>query len=204
MKKLLICFCLATIFFCAPQASAEQSKKVQEIESYLNSLKTLKANFTQTAADGSQTSGTFYLSRPGKLRFEYDAPSKDFIVADGTFIYFYDGQMGEQANTRISNSLADFFLRKDLSLSGDIRVVGTAQSGDLFYITLTQTADPGAGSLTLGLTKKPDWQLNRWSVRDAHGQVTDIELSDIKKGISLRNNLFFYHDPKRQAPIYNN
>ena len=57
---------------------------VQKAESYLNSLKTLKANFTQMAQwNQTNVTGDFYLSRPGKLRFDYDPPVEDFIVADG-------------------------------------------------------------------------------------------------------------------------
>ncbi len=66
-------------------------------------LKTVKARFVQTAPDGGQTRGTFYLNRPGKLRFQYDPPLKDFVVADGLFIYFYDGELEQQSNAPISH-----------------------------------------------------------------------------------------------------
>ena len=66
----------------------------RKAENYLRGLKTAKANFIQSTSSGLQLFGTFYLDRPGKLRFEYDALD-DFVVADGIFIYFYDSELEE-------------------------------------------------------------------------------------------------------------
>lgn len=189
-------------------ASATQKREqsdVARIESYLNNLKTLKARFIQTGADGNQAAGTFYLNRPGKLRFEYDDPVDDFIVADGMFIYFYDSQMKSQSSTTISNSLADFLLRENLSLSGDITVsdIEKTPDGKMILATLTQTSDPDAGSLTLGLLRKPDLQLKKWRVVDAQGGVTEVELFDIETGLKLDKDLFYYRDPEHTKPRYN-
>ena len=94
--------------------------EITQAESYFTGLKTVKSRFVQTSADGSQTRGTFYLNRPGKLRFEYDPPSKDFVVADGLFIYFYDGEMKQHAavcRNRLAHGVTSFFfsLRKPSS-----------------------------------------------------------------------------------------
>lgn len=189
----------------ATAAQKTEQSDVARIESYLNDLKTLKARFIQTGADGNQAAGTFYLNRPGKLRFEYDDPVDDFIVADGMFIYFYDSQMKSQSSTTISNSLADFLLRENLSLSGDITVsdVEKTPDGKMILATLTQTSDPDAGSLTLGLLRKPDLQLKKWRVVDAQGGVTEVELFDIETGLKLDKNLFYYRDPEHTKPRYN-
>ncbi|MBI2234105.1 MAG: outer membrane lipoprotein carrier protein LolA, partial [Micavibrio aeruginosavorus] len=119
---------------------------VRQAESYLQSLRTAKARFLLTAADGTQQIGTFYLDRPGRLRFEYDPPAKDFVVADGLLIYFYDSQLGEQSNAPIGQTLADFLLRSDIRLSGDVTVERVMRGGGLLQITLIQTSGPGAGS----------------------------------------------------------
>lgn len=177
----------------------ERPPEVEQAESYFRSLKTVKARFVQTAPDGKQSRGTFYLNRPGKLRFEYDAPLKDFVVADGLFIYFYDGELGQQTNAPISQTLADFLLRKELRLSGDLKVSKIMRSGGLLQMTLVQRAQPGAGSLTLGFKEEPFFELKKWRIRDSQGAITEIELFDLQAGPKLAPTLFVYKDPKGKS-----
>lgn len=167
---------------------------VKEAGDYLNSLTTAKARFLLTSADGTQQIGTFYLSRPGRLRFEYDPPAKDFIVADGILIYFYDAQLKQQSNAPIGQTLADFLLRKNIKLSGDIKVDRVMRGGGLLQITVRQASDPGAGTLTLGFTENP-MQLKKWRVVDAQNQTVEVELFQFQSGIDLDPALFLYRDP---------
>lgn len=196
---------LSLFFLLAFPALAKNpaaSSDIRNVETYLRGISTLKARFIQTDSMGQQVSGNFYLQRPGRMRFQYDAPLTDFIVADGLFIYYYDGQMKQQSSAPISQSLADFFLRKDLKLSGDISVSDVARARGLLQITLTQTADPLAGSLTLGFSEKP-FQLKKWRVLDAEGAVTEVELFDAAMGIKLDADLFRYYDPEHKKPQLN-
>lgn len=200
MKTAFIAFILS-LFLTLPAAAQPQggpgayTAQVQAAESYLNTLKTAKARYLLTAADGTQQIGTFYLNRPGKLRFEYDPPLKDFIVADGILIYFYDAQLGEQSNAPIGQTMADFLLRKNIRFSGDVAIERVMEGGGLLQITLFQTSDPGAGSLTLGFTQNP-LELKKWRVVDAQGQTVEVELFQLQTGVKLDPDLFVFHDPK--------
>ncbi|TAL28072.1 MAG: outer membrane lipoprotein carrier protein LolA [Alphaproteobacteria bacterium] len=175
---------------------------VHSAEAYLNGLVTLRARFTQTANDGATASGDFLLKRPGRLRFQYDKPVTDFIVADGMMIYYYDGQMKQQSSAPISKSLADFFLRKKLNLSGDIRVSDVKREDGKVLLTLVQAKDPLSGSLTLVLNENP-MELKEWRVVDAQGLTTKVALSDAVTGIKLKDSYFHYYDPERKDPSYN-
>ena len=184
------------------QENPEQQQAVKTVEDYLGGLTTLKAHFVQTANDGKQLTGTFYLDRPGKMRINYDPPVTDFIVADGLLVYYYDGQMKQQSNTPISRSLADFFLRKTVKLSGDISVSDMKKDKNTLQMTLVQTKNPLAGSLTLVLSENP-LQLQEWRIVDAQGLVTGVKLSDVTTGITLDSDLFHYYDPAHKAHLYN-
>lgn len=180
-------------------APAQRPIEIDQAENYFRSLKTVKARFIQTAPDGTQTQGTFYLSRPGKLRFQYDPPLKDFVVADGLFIYFYDGTLGQQTNAPISQTLADFLLRKEINLSGDLKVTRIMRGSGLIQMTVVQRSEPGAGSLTLGFRESPTFELKKWRVKDSQGAITEVELFNVETGISLPAGLFAYHDPKGKS-----
>ena len=120
--------------------SAAAQADVQAAEDYLNGLRTLKARFIQTDNGGHQASGDFLLKRPGRMRFEYDAPVNDFIVADGTFVHYYDAKMQQQSSAPISRTLANFFLQPEIKISGDIAVddVRREQDDTVLIITISQ------------------------------------------------------------------
>jgi outer membrane lipoprotein-sorting protein len=176
--------------------------QIARIEKYLNDLKTAQARFVQTTHDGTQLVGTFYLDRPGKLRFQYDPPIEDFVVADGFFIYFYDAELGEQTNAPIGQTLADFLLRANIKLSGDVKVESIRRGGGFLQVNLTQTADANAGSLMLAFEEDPI-TLRKWRVVDAQGLITEVELFYLKTDIKHPSGLFSYVAPKSNAPQYN-
>lgn len=187
----------AGILTATPVQAADKidQAQVQKIEDYINNLGTARARFVQTTHNGTQLVGTFYLARPGKLRFEYDEPIKDFVVADGTFIYFYDAEAGEQTNAPIGQTLADFILRKKLDLKKEITVTDYKEAGGLIQVEMVQTSDPGAGKLVLGFDKEP-LTLKKWRIIDAQDLITEVELFYLKTDIKHPDGLFVYKDPQ--------
>ncbi len=206
MKRFALILSVLGVFTAVPAWAAVDPAVVARAEKYFQNLKTAQARFVQTTHVGQQMTGTFYLSRPGKLRFEYDPPNKDFVVADGTFIYFYDGELDEQTNAPIGTTLADFFLRKEFSLKGDLTVKETKEAGGFIQIEVTQTSDPSEGTLTFAFS--PDtFALKKWRVVDGQGAITEIELFYLKTGVELDRKLFGYVDPrlkdKDRKPTFN-
>jgi len=191
-----------TLIISSPLQAEPSKDDIKKIEKYLQNLETARARFVQTTHDGTQLVGTFYLQRPGKLRFEYDPPIEDFVVADGLFIYFYDAELGEQTNAPIGQTLADFFLRKNVKLGDDVEVAEIKKNGGFLQAKLIQSADPQAGSITLGFKEEP-FELNKWRVVDGQGLITEIELFYFKEGVKHASNLFVYKDPKPSDTPYN-
>lgn len=207
--KYFLSLLTALFLMAAPNSASAQTAdtidpaKIERIENYLNNLTTARARFVQTTHNGTQLVGTFYLDRPGKLRFEYDDPVEDFVVADGVFIYFYDAEAGEQSNAPIGQTLADFILRDELNFGNDITAKSYKDQGGLIQIELVQTADPEAGKLVLGFDKEP-FTLKKWRVVDAQDLITEIELFYLKTDIKHESGLFVYKDPKSgESPSYN-
>lgn len=201
MKHILLT--VLVCLFVTPVFAADQNlKDRQAVEKYLQDLDTARARFVMTAHDGTQSVGTFYLDRPGKMRFEYDPPIEDFVVADGYLVYFYDAELGEQTNAPIGMTLADFFLREDIDLNDDVVVQSIKRAGGLMQVELVQSNDPAAGSLTLGFEENP-MALKKWRVVDGQGLITEVELFYMKTGITHPGGLFAYLDPERGTERYN-
>ncbi len=121
-----------------PTLSAPDQAVVAQVEEYLNGIHTMQSKFVQVAPDGRQTTGTFSLSRPGKMRLEYDKPIKDFVVADGTFIFYWDGEMRQQSSAPLGSTLADFILRKTIRLAGDVIVTGVYTTPGVVEVSLVE------------------------------------------------------------------
>jgi outer membrane lipoprotein-sorting protein len=200
MKHILMAL-FAGMILAAPAAHAQvNDPEIKRAEAYLENLGTAQADFIQTSSLGSRLSGKFYLDRPGKLRFDYNEV-KDFVVADGVFVYFYDSQMEQQSNAPIGQTLADFLLREDLSFSGELMVTKLYKKDGFVSITVVQKDDPSVGQVELVFSEVP-YALSRWRVTDAQGESTEVQLKNLQTGVKFKNSeLFAYHDPKGRKRV---
>ncbi len=209
MKRVFQSFFIMIFVLCALAVSSELSAQdvdkeeiIKKVESYLNNMKTAKARFVMQTPGGALLPGNFYLKKPGRLRFEYDDPVEDFIVADGTFIYFYDAELQSQAQTFVDQTLAAFIVRDNIKLDGNISVMDVFQDGNTVYVMLTRKDDPDAGSLTLQFNMDP-FTLIKWEVLDAEKNITSVTLRHIEQNILLDNKLFYFIQPKTGKPMFN-
>lgn len=187
---LVITFYFSTLAHAAmPNADKLSAADIAHIENYLNSITTLKASFLQIAPDGNTSTGTFYLSRPGKLRWEYNPPTPILIVANGSLITYYDSELKQASYISSKSSLAAFLTRKDIRFSGDVEITKSSISAGLMRISIIQKGKKDEGELTLIYETMP-LALKKMEVIDASGQLTSITLSDLHYNIMLDNSLF--------------
>lgn len=176
-----------------PMSDADRAD-LARVERYLDGLRTLKARFRQETERATPSTGTFYMSRPGKMRLEYDPPNNDFIVADGWFIFHWDDELKQQSQQPIESSLAGVMLRENLKLSGAITVTDVRRTGGELEVTVIQSQDPGAGQLTLIFEDNP-LRLRRWRVLDAQGAITLVTLDKVQTGVTFESRLFYFRKP---------
>lgn len=194
----LLAAAFLAVFIALPAMAAESW--AARAERYMQGLHTAKAKFELIAPDQTMRSGTFYLKRPGRLRFEYDTAPHDLIVADGTLMNFYDASTRQAQSAPIQATLANFFLRQNMSLSGDLKVTNVEEQGEYVHVTVVQAKDADAGNLTLSFSKQP-FVLKGWRVAEYNGNVTRLRLKDLQANPDLPASLFVYRDPSgRSAP----
>ena len=188
MKKILL-LVVTLLFSTISVANAATDARVQQAQNWLDSLKIAKARFEQIDYQGNVMRGTFYINRPGRLRFEYDAPIKDYIVADGVQIHFYDGESGQTNSAPIGSTLADFILRDGRRFEKDVKVESVTEKGDMVNIAVTQANEPGMGQLILNFSKSP-FELKSWQIIDAQGLTTTLVLHDFDRNATVPPSLF--------------
>jgi outer membrane lipoprotein carrier protein len=81
------------------------------VNAYLRGLTSLKSDFTQVTFNADRTRmmearGTFYLQRPGRFRWEYAAPNRQVIVADGKRVYLHDLELEQVSHQSQAKALA--------------------------------------------------------------------------------------------------
>jgi outer membrane lipoprotein-sorting protein len=169
-------------FAAAPPAAklaAADQADLERIQAYLNGIKTVRGKFEQTNPDGSVSSGTIWLSRPGKMRFEYDAPTKILIVCDGNFIEVNDQSLNDIQFVPVKDTPAWLILRDGITLSGDVTVTRFERGPKIFRVTVAQSNDQSDSTLTMVFSDEP-LVLQQWSVIDPQGRATVVALTDLQ------------------------
>lgn len=166
-----------------------------QAEAYFQDLSTLRADFVQFSDAERVATGRFYLRRPGRMRFEFAEPHQDLLVADGTFIYYWDSELEQQSQQSLKDSMASFLLQDHVSLSdGDVQIVGAEQYEQGASLSLVQADDPGAGMLVLWFNEDP-FELVRWDIIDPSGAKTSVALVNIETSVDLDRKLFSFSPP---------
>jgi len=186
---------LAIVFAGGAPIDARAQAGVPEVESYINSIRTLQARFVQSNPNGSVVQGTLYVRRPGRMRFEYDTPSQLKIVADGTQVTMWDPTTKDFGQWPIGWTAASFLVKEPLKLSGDLTVQGTQRTSDgLLALTLVQTRKPQEGKVIVRVSENP-MQLRGWTIIDNRGNKVDVSLTNLQTGVQLADSLFKYSGP---------
>jgi outer membrane lipoprotein-sorting protein len=175
----------------------KQKAQLARVESYLNTIRTLRARFMQVADDGSTAQGDVLLSRPGLMRIEYDPPVPHLIVTTGNLLVYHEKKLNQTTYVPLSSSLAGFLVRDQIKLSGDVVVTDLQQQKGVIRVSLVKADDTSAGQLTLVFSDEP-LQLRQWSITDAQGAVTQITLVNPEFGVPLDKKLFAFDPPPRE------
>ena len=178
----------------APLSDADRAD-LGRIEVYLNGLRTLRARFLQVAPDGATSTGSAWIERPGRLRFEYDPPTPILLVAGHGLLVFRDEQLKQTTNLPLSSTPLGLLLQDNIKLSGDVTVTAIGRLPGQIQVSMVRTASPGDGSLGLVFADSP-LSLRQWLVVDQQRRETRVSLFDIQLGGNFDQKLFTYIDPK--------
>jgi outer membrane lipoprotein-sorting protein len=81
--KILNLLPAAAIVLATAMPAAADKISLNTLSKYLNELRTAKGAFTQINDDGTISTGTIFIKRPGRIRFEYNPPEKALVLASG-------------------------------------------------------------------------------------------------------------------------
>ncbi|MEM8653301.1 MAG: outer membrane lipoprotein carrier protein LolA [Pseudomonadota bacterium] len=172
------------------QAAWADKLPLNAISRYLNDLRTVEGTFTQINDDGSADTGKIYIKRPGKMRFEYDAPNEGLVIASANAVYIVDSKSNQPPETYpLRRTPLSLILARNVNLSRANMVVGHDFDGTATVVTAQDPEHPEYGNIQMKFTGNPV-ELRQWVINDSGGGQTTVILAEVETGGTLSNRLF--------------
>ncbi|MGH8563461.1 MAG: outer membrane lipoprotein chaperone LolA [Gammaproteobacteria bacterium] len=176
------------------------------LDEFLKGLVNLKAGFEQVLLDEEgvereRSQGTFYLSRPGRFRWDYERPYQQSIVADGRRVYVYDKDLEQVTVKSLQKALGStpaLLLGGEVNIEDHFVVSRGAPAEGLVWLELgpkdarAARESGGYAQIRLGFAGS---SLKRMDLRDNLNQTTRIEFKNAERNPSLDPSLFTFTPP---------
>ncbi len=175
----------------ANEATLPEDQKVfiEKINAYMQKFNDLEGQFIQTNPDNAIQKGKFYVLRPGRMRFDYNRPSRMRIVSDGQYLSIEDHDLKTVNRYPLESTPFRMLLTKNVDLRRDARILALSNTDTSLSVTLADRTGQSAGQIQLFFSL-PDIELKEWVITDAQGLHTRIEISNITFEKKLANSLF--------------
>lgn len=172
---------------------AERAAGIAAANRSLNAMQRMQARFTQSSPGGGRASGTVYIQRPGRMRFQYDPPATMLIVSDGSVVAMRDTELRTTERTPLRSTPLNLILGQTIDLERNARILRVSRSGPWLLITARDRSGQTDGQITLQF-HGANAELRSWDVIDATGARTRITLTDVTQPASLDRSLFRLED----------
>ena len=181
---------LFVIFLITGSILKADPYSLENVSHYLTNLKFLKADFLQTSADGTASSGAILIKRPGRMRFEYYKPDKTLVLVSSGALAIFDPKGDEEPITYpIKNNPISLVLTGEVDLLNSGIVENYEKSIEEAVLTIRDPKKPERGSVELVFTgAKPE--LKQFTIKNENGSSTSILLKDIEYPKQINETLF--------------
>ena len=172
------------------QPALAERLSLSAISAYLNTLTSVQAEFTQVSDDGSISTGTLYIKRPGRVRFEYDPPSNALVMAGGGQVAIFDPKSNVPPEQYpLSRTPLHLILERRVDLTRADMVVGHRSDGTATTVVAQDPERPDLGTIELVFSGPPP-ELRQWVITSGDGTKTTVILGGLEPNDSLSARLF--------------
>lgn len=174
----------------SPRAlTPDEMALVNAISAHNTAITTMAGRFLQVDTRGARIEGTFFLQRPGKIRFRYNPPSHEEILSIGQGFYVID----REEKTQYAYPQDKVPLRQFLDQNIDLLHAGlTAIAQSDHYVSLSLQDDTPAGLVKVALVFDKDTKdLVQWVLTDPTGVSLTFSLYDVQQGVAIPASYFY-------------
>jgi outer membrane lipoprotein-sorting protein len=168
--------------------AAASTEVAQRVANHFSSVRTMMGEFVQFGPRGEQTGGKFYIERPGKLRFDYEAPSSFRVTSDGSSVVMENRRLETADLYSLSSTPLKLILDDHIDLSGG-RVQQVIQDDDLTTIKIVDRSMFGDSVITM-MFDPQTYDLRQWTITDAQGRDTTVMIFNVEQGVRFDPSIF--------------
>jgi outer membrane lipoprotein-sorting protein len=181
-----------TVVASSTQAAKPLGEKeiVERANAYFNGITSLVGDFVQIGGEGRRLTGKLYLQRPGKIRFEYDAPATLEVIADGSSVAVRDRKLATQDLYSIGQTPLKFLLRERIDLGRDLKITEVAPENEGIRVSVEDKSTLGGTSKITLYFDKDVKELTRWRIIDPQGFQTTVSLANLERNKRIEQQLF--------------
>ena len=169
---------------------AKQRAMADRVSAYLSGIRQLHGNFVQVAPDGSKSEGEFFLQKPGKVRFDYNAPSPIELIADGSSVVVRDRKLATQDLYPLSQTPLRFLLADRIDLMRDTNLIGVYADDVFATVVIEERQILGGTHKVMLMFGAQDYQLRQWTVTDPQGYDTTVAVYNLDAKAAPDPNMF--------------
>jgi len=177
------------VFVISPALALSDTERqeAQKIADHFSSQRTMTGDFVQIGPRGERAEGTFYMERPGKIRFAYKTKSKISIIADGKSLVINNKQLDTWDMYQLKQTPLKLILDDKMKIQpGQLLDYRT----DSDTITLTLSDKTMGGEQIKMVFGAQDYALRQWIMVDKQKLETTVTLSNIRSGVRFADGMF--------------
>jgi len=202
---LLLCW-LLPVAVAIPVQGEDIHQLARAVDAHYNHLRSLQSDFTEIyRGDGPERveSGTLWLKKPRKMRWEYRSPKEKLFISDGEAVWFYlptERQLRKTSLRKLDDlrSPLAFLLGKtklENELRGLSKVVDQSPlvAGNILLRGVPQAMVGQTSEVQLEIT--PSNQIVRIVLVEADGGTTEFRFAGWKENLELNDSRFQFTPP---------
>jgi outer membrane lipoprotein-sorting protein len=162
----------------------EQTKSINKISDYMNSFSTLQGEFTQISPKG-----VMFISKPGKLRFEYSPPNPFLLVSDGKWVTLKNRAKEKGDQFPLAATPLRLVVAPKIDLLQEANILGFEQADGITSVVLEDRKGTIGGHLVLIFDETQNL-LQQWIIVDGKGRRTTVSLANLESGMNIDPKLF--------------
>ncbi|HET8918865.1 MAG TPA: outer membrane lipoprotein carrier protein LolA [Xanthobacteraceae bacterium] len=180
---------------------AKQRALLERISAYLSNLQTTVGKFVQVGPDGGRTEGTFYMQKPGRVRFQYNPPSPIDIISDGSSVVVRDRKLATQDLYPLSQTPLRYLLAERIDLLRDTDVVSVSADDSFATVVIEQKQLLVGTDRLMIMFDAKDLTLKQWTVTDPQGFDTTVAVYNLDSTKKPDPNLFVINYQREQTGV---
>ncbi len=192
MKRLLILTVMFLLGMSSAMADTNAPKSgADSLRRFFHEVNSFSARFSQVVLDESlkpiqESSGTLWIERPNKFRWDYEKPYKQQIVADGKRLWVYDVGLQQATVRDLTGGLNDtpaMLLAGKGRLDDNFTIQPLEAQGSLTWVQLKpRRKDSGYDDIRIGFAQG---KLRVIEMVDGFGHTTRVTLESPRENARI-------------------